>query len=151
MTIDRMVSNFRSLRTRIPGHCEPVRFPGVAISIFRSNAAAMTREIPTKAGALVRNDTLIDLQPAVRGSFPPPTSGSLRTSPQTIVAISIFRRTRSHNSGHCEPVLRLVWQSPSIEESGLDDEGDSHESRHRSLARHDTNFEKWPAVRIYPS
>ena len=30
--------------------------------------------------------------------------------------------------GHCEPVLKLVWQSPSIEENGLDDEGDSHES-----------------------
>ena len=74
----------------------------------------MTKEIPT---------------PRIPGHCEPVNSRSLRASAHTGVAISIFRRTQSLNSGHCEPVTDVTGVAiPRLEKPGLDDEGDSHTS-----------------------
>ena len=62
--------------------------------------------------------------------------------------VSNFRPLQIRFPSHCEPVITLAWQSPSIEESGLDDEGDSYESRHRSLARNDREVVKFQFVSV---
>ena len=69
----------RHSHVRIPGHCEPANSGSLRTSdrchwcgnLHRlEDAVSMTGEIPTPVCALVRNDTVIVLRPAVRWRFP---------------------------------------------------------------------------------
>ena len=54
------------------------------------------------------------------------TSRNPRAIEYPVIMAPNFPSLQVRIPGHCEPVLRLPWQSPSIGEKSLNDGGDSH-------------------------
>ena len=82
---------------------------------------------PVRAASEAEQSRKKDIKGCFQRFFPERhTSRNPRAIEYPVITAPNFPSLQVRIPGHCEPVLRLPWQSPALGESGHNDGGDSH-------------------------